>query len=105
MIYVPMICDVLFGKGFPIQNLLGNKKFRTLIADCQKSYEKAKKGEKIILAQAIVDTVIESPGMFLKPDGDAWLPVENDAARTKVSDAFRTLRRGQRKTGETTPEE
>jgi hypothetical protein len=79
-----MSCDVLFGKG--------NKKFRALIADCQKSYEKAKKGEKISLAQEIVDTVIESSGMFLKPDGDVWLPVENDAARTKVSVAFRTLR-------------
>jgi hypothetical protein len=103
MIYVPMSCDVLFGKGFPIRNHVGNKKFRALIADCQKSYEKAKRGEKIILAQAIVDTLIESSGMFLKPDGDVWFPVENDVARTKVSDAFRTLRMDQRKSVETTP--
>jgi hypothetical protein len=93
MIYVPMSCDILFGKGTRIQNHVGNKKFRVLIADCQKRYEKAKRGEKILLAQAIVNTVIESSGMFLKPDGDVWLPVENDAARTKVSVAFRTLRR------------
>jgi hypothetical protein len=103
MIYVPMSCDVLFGKGFPIRNHVGNKKFRALIADCQKSYEKAKRGEKIILAQAIVDTLIESSGMFLKPDGDVWFRVENDVARTKVSDAFRTLRMDQRKSVETTP--
>jgi hypothetical protein len=93
MIYVPMSCDVLFGKGFPIQNHVGNKKFRGHIGDFQKRYEKAKKGEKIILAQEIVDTVIESSGMFLKLDGDVWLPVENDAARTKVSVSFRTLRK------------
>jgi hypothetical protein len=88
-----MSCDVLFGKGSRNQDHAGNKKFRALIADCLKSYEKAKKGEKLILAQAIVDTVIESSGMFLKPDGDVWIPVENDAARTKVSVAFRTMRR------------
>jgi hypothetical protein len=88
-----MSCDVLFGKGLPIQNHVGNKKLRGLVAVCQKRYEKAKRGEKIILAQEIVDTVIESSGMFLKPAGEIWLPVENDAARTKVSVAFRTLRR------------
>jgi hypothetical protein len=95
-IYVPMSRDVLFGKGAPIQNHVGNKKFRALISDCQKRYEKAKRGEKILLAQEIVDTVIESSGMFLKPDGDVWLPVGNDAAKTKVSTLFRTLRMDQR---------
>jgi hypothetical protein len=97
-----MSCDVLFGKGFPIRNHAGNKKFRGLVADYQKSYEKAKKGEKIILAQEVVDTVIQSSGMFLKPHGDIWLSVDNDAARTKVSAAFRTLRMDQRKTGDIT---
>jgi hypothetical protein len=94
-----MSCDVLFGKGTPIQNHVGNKNFRLLIADCQKRYEKAQKGEKITFAQEIVDTVIESAGMFLKPNGDVWVPVENDAAKTKVSAVFRTLRKGQRETG------
>jgi hypothetical protein len=93
MIYVPMSRDVLFGKGTPVQNHLGNKKFRALIADCQKSYEKANNGEKTILVQDIVDIVIQSSGMFLKPDGEIWFPVENDAARRKVSTAFRTLRK------------
>jgi hypothetical protein len=86
--------DVLFGKGTPVENHVGNRKFRALdVADCQKRYEKAKKGEKTILAQEIVDTVNQSSGMFLKPEGDVWLPVENDAARRKVSNAFRTLRK------------
>jgi hypothetical protein len=92
-----MSCDVLFGKGTPIQNHVGNKKFRALIVDCQKRYEKAKKGEKIILAQEIVDSVIESSGMFLKLDGEMWLSVGDDAAKTKVSTSFRTLRKGRRK--------
>jgi hypothetical protein len=93
MIYVPMSCDVLFGQGSRIQNHVGNKKFRVLVADCQKRYEKGNNGEKTSLAQDIVDIVIQSSGMFLKPDGEIWFPVENDAARTKVRVAFRTLRR------------
>jgi hypothetical protein len=92
MIYVPMSRDVLFGKGTPVQNHVGNKKFRALIADCQKRYEKANNGEKTNLAQEIVDIVIQSTGMFLKPDGEIWFPVENNTARRKVSTAFRTLR-------------
>jgi hypothetical protein len=95
-----MSCDVLLGKGYPIQNHVGNKKLRALIADCQKRYEKAKRGEKIILAQEIVDTVIASSGMFLKPDGDVWIPVETDAAKTKVSAVFRALRMNQRNSGD-----
>jgi hypothetical protein len=93
MIYVPMGRDVLFGKGTPAQNHVGNLKYRALIADCQKRYEKANNGEKTILVQDIVDIVIQSSGMFLKPDGEIWFPVENDAARRKVSTAFRTLRK------------
>jgi hypothetical protein len=105
MIYVPMSRDVLFGKGTPVQNHVGNRKFRLLIADCLKRYEKAKKGEKTILAQEIVDTVIGYSGMFLKPDGDMWLSVENGTAKRKASTAFRTLRKicNQSKIGEIAP--
>lgn len=97
-ISVPSTYDVLFGKGTPVQAHLGNKKLRVLVLDCQKKYEKIKKGEKIILAQEIVDTVYQSSGKFLKPDGDGWLAVDNEAARNKVSTAFRTLRMDQRRT-------
>lgn len=96
-LFVPGMNDVLFGKGMPVQNHAGNKILRRLVVDSQKNYEKAKKGAKILLAQEIVDLVYQSGGMFLKPDNDSWIAVDNDAARTKVSTAFRTLRMDQRK--------
>eukprot|EP00980_Cylindrotheca_fusiformis_P027555 scaffold21162_cov83-Cylindrotheca_fusiformis.AAC.1 len=99
-IFVPSQEDVLFGKGTPIQIHPGNKRFRGLISEYQKRYEKAKKGEKIMLAQEIVETILESSGLFLKPDEDVWNVVDDDVARNKVSNAFRTLRMDQRKFGE-----
>jgi len=114
-IMVPSPNDVLFGKGSPMQNHVGNKKFRLLIMDCRKSYEKAEKGTKIRVAQEIVNIVLESSGRFLRladntvnltdhsessdPSSSAitgyncgWIHVDNESARTKVSAAFRTLR-------------
>ena len=104
IIMVPSPNDVLFGKGSPVQNHIGNKKLRRLVLDCQKSYEKAEKGTKLMVAQEIVDIVLESSGRFLKASEDiidentasgygcTWINVDNDSARTKVSAMFRTLR-------------
>ena len=86
------------------ENHIGNKKLRRLVLDCQKSYEKAEKGTKLMVAQEIVDIVLESSGRFLKASEDiidentasgygcTWINVDNDSARTKVSAMFRTLR-------------
>lgn len=71
----------------------GNVKFRNFIADCRKSYEKAKRGEKLRLAQEIVDTVKQSSGLFLKGDGaNGWVVVDDASACSKVGAVFRTLR-------------
>lgn len=115
-IMVPSANDVLFGKGSPVQNHIGNKKLRRLVMDCQKSYEKAEKGTKIMVAQEIVNIVLESSGRFLRPADNAtptflesssedgnqhhavneygcgWINVDKKSACTKVSAAFRTLR-------------
>jgi len=94
-IFVPCSYDVLFGKGSSVQTFEGNKRMRQIVADKQKSYEKAEKGKKIGVAQEVVEMVLESSGMFLKQaddGGEYWLEVDNETARTKVSAAFRTLR-------------
>eukprot|EP00526_Cylindrotheca_closterium_P010694 CAMPEP_0113608756 /NCGR_PEP_ID=MMETSP0017_2-20120614/4101_1 /TAXON_ID=2856 /ORGANISM="Cylindrotheca closterium" /LENGTH=395 /DNA_ID=CAMNT_0000517475 /DNA_START=10 /DNA_END=1197 /DNA_ORIENTATION=- /assembly_acc=CAM_ASM_000147 len=94
-IFVPCSYDVLFGKGSSVQTFEGNKRMRRIVADRQKSYEKAEKGKKVDVAQEVVDMVLESSGMFLKQaddGGEYWLSVDNESARTKVSAAFRTLR-------------
>jgi hypothetical protein len=65
-IYIPGRFDVLFGKGSPLVHHIGNVKFRGLIADCRKTYEKAEKGKKYYVSQAVVETVKQSSGLFLK---------------------------------------
>ena len=100
-IYVPSVFDVLFGKGTPYQDHTGNRRFRSLIVDAQKKYEKAGRGEKLQVAQAIVDNVIEESGMFLKPDDmGSWNVVDNEFARSKVSSAFRSMRKKKPRTFE-----
>jgi hypothetical protein len=96
-IYFPGRFDVLFGKGSPLQRHIGNVKFRGLIADCRKTYEKADKGKKYYVSQAVVETVKQSSGLFLKhDDDDAWIVVDDTAAELKVGTLFRSLREGKR---------
>ena len=85
--------DVLHGKGTPFQEHPGNQRFRAKVAEHHKQYEKVGRGEKIKVAQAIVDNVIQNAGMFLKPDIGTWISVDNGTARDKVSATFRTMRR------------
>lgn len=94
LIFVPCSYDVLYGKGSSVQTFEGNKRMRQIVADRQKTYENAEKGKKALVAQEVVEMVLESSGMFVKQadDGDYWLMVDNESARTKVSAAFRTLR-------------
>ncbi|CAJ1947379.1 unnamed protein product [Cylindrotheca closterium] len=92
-VHVPGSYDVLFGKGSPLQNHRGNIKFRGLIADCRKAYEKADKDKKRRIIEEIVSTVRQSSGLFLKADGDgSWIDVDDRAACVKVGSLFRTLR-------------
>lgn len=91
-IRVPSDYDVLLGKGFSTQNHAGNKNFRQLVFSRQMVYENAEKGYKLQIAQDIVEVIHQSSGMFLKQEGQLWIPVDNSVARTKVSAAFRTLR-------------
>lgn len=92
-VHVPGNFDVLFGKGSPVQNHRGNIKFRGLIADCRKAYEKADKDKKRRIIEEIVSTVRQSSGLFLRADGNgSWIDVDDKAACMKVGSLFRTLR-------------
>ncbi|CAJ1947377.1 unnamed protein product [Cylindrotheca closterium] len=96
-VYVPGNFDVLFGKGSPLQNHIGNVKLRGLISDCKKTYEKTEKGRKHEISQAVIEIVKESCGLFLKQGGDdSWIVVDDAAAELKVSTLFRSLRGGKR---------
>ena len=89
---MPFSQDVLFGKGTPFQNHPGNMRFRELIADHIKQYDKSQKKEKKDIAFGIIDTIRQSGGLFLKQDGGLWTRVNDEVARLKVTAAFRTFR-------------
>ena len=92
-IYVPSDEDVLLGKGVPFQNHPGNERFRTMIVDRLKEYEKASKKEKVQIAKDILNTVHQNTGLFLRKDGDSWVCVADDIAHQKISTTFRSYRR------------
>ncbi|CAJ1940028.1 unnamed protein product [Cylindrotheca closterium] len=92
-VHVPFKVDVLFGKGTPFQTHPGNIQLRSLVTARYKIYQKAKKrGQKRQIAQEIVETIHQNAGLFLRPDGDLWVCVDNDGAIQKVSALFRTIR-------------
>ena len=98
--YVPFSQDVLLGKGTPFQDHPGNKRFRELISDHIKQYDKAQRAQKKTIAMEIIDTIRQSGGLFLKQDvgGKHWSRVDDDAATLKVTATFRSYRRAVKRT-------
>ena len=88
-IIVPFRVDVLFGEGTPCQIHQGNIQFRSLVSELYKRYDKAERGQKSKIAHETVHTVQQNAGMFLRPDGDSWVCVEDKLARQKGFRSFR----------------
>ena len=85
--------DVIFGKGSRYQDHEGNVRLRKMLTGCRKTYDKAKRGEKRIFMQEVVDTVKQASGFFLKNDGpEGWAIVDDETAASKVGAMFRTMR-------------
>eukprot|EP00529_Nitzschia_sp_RCC80_P002194 CAMPEP_0113494020 /NCGR_PEP_ID=MMETSP0014_2-20120614/28893_1 /TAXON_ID=2857 /ORGANISM="Nitzschia sp." /LENGTH=897 /DNA_ID=CAMNT_0000387903 /DNA_START=253 /DNA_END=2946 /DNA_ORIENTATION=- /assembly_acc=CAM_ASM_000159 len=93
-IVLPTRVDVLYGRGKPIQDHVGNLRYHALLEHYHSSYEDAKKFQKKKLAKRIVSIVHEYGGRFLKQDshGAGWVEVDETVACDKVSHAFRTRR-------------
>lgn len=92
VIVVPGRLDILLGRGKPIQEHFGNLRYHVLLDYYQPAYERAKKFDKMQIAQRIVNAVHEYSGKFLKQEGAGWVAVDDVVARDKVSHAFRTRR-------------
>ena len=92
MIAIPFREDVLLGKGTPFQIHTGNTKLRQFVADRYKKYDRAGKGAKKAIAHEIIDVIRGNGGLFLKQDGNRWVPVNDDVAIVKISALFRYLR-------------
>jgi hypothetical protein len=90
----PLPNDILFGRGKPIQYRPANVRFRKML-DCH--LEKYGKGEncgKVFAPVYMVNMVKEEGGRFLKEleVGGGWVEVDEDTAKAKVSQAFRSRR-------------
>ena len=87
--------DVVMGRGLEAQVHPGNLRYRTIIAERQKVYDKSLIYEKTAIGKEIVRLIKESGGRFLvrQEDGHGWKLVDDKAARTKISSAFRDRRK------------
>lgn len=87
--------DVVMGRGLEAQVHAGNLRFRNIIAERQKVYDKSLIYEKTAIGKEIVRLIKEPGGRFLvrQEDGHGWKLVDDKAARTKISSAFRDRRK------------
>ena len=85
------IDDVLLGRGGRTNSHIGNKRYRTIVADYQSEYLEARKKDKILIARRIVALVKERGGRFLKqgPTDQTWMEVPDKRATEKTSQALR----------------
>ena len=92
--FVPRAQDVLFGRGKPTRNHPGNIQFRNMMEKHVEEYNKAPKFVKCMIAKRLVQVVLSSGSLFLKPVGTAnqWVVVDEQTAQDKVSQYFRSRR-------------
>jgi hypothetical protein len=100
-IVVPAHADVLFGRGTPFREHIGNMRlFNLLDANLMRYEVVTSKGKSGVIAEMVELTKAEH-GRFLKQQGCTWVEVDDKMAREKVSHAFRTRLRISASNGET----
>jgi hypothetical protein len=83
--------DVLSGRGGGTNVHPGNRNFRDLINLHRRAYLKARKNDKPAISRAIVRSIRDNNGRFLRKDDKTglWFEIGDDAAREKTSQALR----------------
>jgi hypothetical protein len=83
--------DVLSGRGGGTNVHPGNRTFRDLINLHRRAYLKARKNDKPAISRAIVRSIRDATGRFLRKDEKTglWFEIGDDAAREKTSQALR----------------
>jgi hypothetical protein len=100
-IVVPAHVDVLFGRGKPFREHIGNMRLFNLLDANLMRYELVTTKEKSGVIAEMVDLIKVQHGRFLKQEGCTWVEVDDKMAREKVSHAFRTRLRISASNGET----
>ena len=94
---VPGPMDIVFGRDALARAHLGNLRFRKIIHDRQERYDHAAShDERSVIAADIVLGIKESGGRFLKLEKASWIVVNDETARDKVTNAFRSRRSDRR---------
>jgi hypothetical protein len=90
-IMIPSRGDVLFGRGKPFREHIGNLRLFNLLDENLDIYESRSLKEKSAVIAEMVTSIHSEGGRFLiKQDGLCWMEVDDKQAREKVSHAFRT---------------
>jgi hypothetical protein len=92
-IVLPAHSDVLFGRGKPFQEHIGNMRLVNLLDAHLGRYESARFKEKTNVIAEMVRGIQSKNGRFLRQEGCVWVVVDDKVAREKVSQAFRTRKR------------
>jgi hypothetical protein len=88
---IPKSEDILCGQSRVCASHPGNRTFQRILGDYAHTYDIAtSKQEKMQMTKAIVLTIHDSGGRFLKFREDMWEEISTVAARDKVSHALRT---------------
>jgi hypothetical protein len=90
-IHTPLDSDILLGRSKASWNHVGNRKFRVFVGLHLKRYmEAATRLEKTMVVNAVVESVQQAGGRFLKLNKDGmWYVVSQKEAREKVGHALR----------------
>jgi hypothetical protein len=83
--------DVLSGRGGGTNVHPGNRSFRDLINMHRRAYLKARKNDKPAISRAIVRSIRDANGRFMRKEEKTglWFEIGDDAAREKTSQALR----------------
>jgi hypothetical protein len=89
----PNCHDILCGRGNFVNNHVGNKNFREIVAMHKVLYVAAPKHSKPMFARKIIDAVhgLEPPGRFLaqEPSTKLWYELDNKKSMSKTRQALR----------------
>ena len=97
-VVLPNNIDVLLGRGRPLQKHYGNQNYHFLVEEYQPEYERSSKSKKTTMTKTILDRIRQYGGRFLKEDDVGyWIEIDDDSARSKISQTFRNHRCATRK--------
>lgn len=93
VIFCPSSNDVLIGRGPRIKSHIGNEVYRNLLQSKYEEYNSASMTKKKEISFDIIRKVHAYGGRFLIPTSIGWVQTDDETARSKVSIAFRDVRK------------